>query len=383
MKQEASGVSEVAKTLGSLGASKGGKARASVLSPGQRSEIARNAIRARWRKAGKDQPEAQKEDMASIEQGDLDTSSDGEPQLPVALFSGVITLGDLEIPCHVLNDQRRILHQRAMVRSLGMARGGSSRGGGDRLAYFVGQKTLRPYVSGHLLQVTEKPIIFKTLRGMSAYGYEADVLAEICEAVLAARQANALQDQQIHIAEQCVILMRGFARIGLQALVDEATGYEKVKKRQDLQIKLQAFIAEEMQDWARMFPEEFWFELARLESVHYTARARPLRWGKYVMMFVYDAIDADIGRELRKKNPNPHFLQNHHQWLKKFGRDKVNIQIEKVITIMKLCQDMPDFRAKFAHVFQKTPLQMSFADFDWSAPTPMPQPLPKALVANG
>jgi hypothetical protein len=38
------------------------------------------------------------------------------------------------------------------------------------------------------------------------------------------------------------------------------------------------------------------------------------------MMFVYD---ADVGRELRKKNPNPHFLKNHHQWLKKYGQDKV------------------------------------------------------------
>jgi hypothetical protein len=78
------------------------------------------------------------------------------------------------------------------------------------------------------------------------------------------------------------------------------------------------------------------------------------------MMFVYDAIDADIGRELRKKNPNPHFLTNHHQWLKKFGREKVHDQLERVVTIMKLCDTMEDFRIKFARVFKKSPLQMSF-----------------------
>ena len=44
-----------------------------------------------------------------------------------------------------------------------------------------------------------------------------------------------------------------------------------------------------------MFPDEFWFQLARLDGIHYSPRARPLRWGKYVMMFVYDAVDADIG----------------------------------------------------------------------------------------
>ena len=39
-----------AVALGRLGASKGGKARAAKLSPKRRSEIARNAVNARWNK---------------------------------------------------------------------------------------------------------------------------------------------------------------------------------------------------------------------------------------------------------------------------------------------------------------------------------------------
>ena len=81
------------------------------------------------------------------------------------------------------------------------------------------------------------------------------------------------------------------------------------------------------------------------------------------MAFVYDAIDGDVGKELRKKNPDQHFGQNHHQWLKEFGRQKGHDQIERVFTIMKLCDDMEDFRQKFAKVFKKSALdpQMSFA----------------------
>src|SRR6266446_4973073 len=106
-----------------------------------------------------------------------------------------------------------------------------------------------------------------------------------------------------------------------------------------------------------MFPDEFWFELARLEGIHYSPRSRPLRWGKYVMAFVYDAVDGDIGKKLREINPAPRFQQNHHQWLKDFGRQKVHDQIERVITIMKLCKNMDEFRDKFAYVFQKSPIQ--------------------------
>ena len=39
-----------AVAMGKLGGPKGGKARAKSLSPGRRSEIARNAVNARWRK---------------------------------------------------------------------------------------------------------------------------------------------------------------------------------------------------------------------------------------------------------------------------------------------------------------------------------------------
>ena len=55
------------------------------------------------------------------------------------------------------------------------------------------------------------------------------------------------------------------------------------------------------------------------------------------------------------------------QWLKDFGRQKVHDQIERVVTIIKLCDDKDDFRKKFARVFKKSALagQMSF---NWDQP---------------
>lgn len=61
------------------------------------------------------------------------------------------------------------------------------------------------------------------------------------------------------------------------------------------------------------------------------------------MMFVYDAIDKDVGKTLREKNPNPRYQTNHHQWLKQFGRERVHDQLERVVTIMKLCDNMRNF----------------------------------------
>jgi hypothetical protein len=90
---------------------------------------------------------------------------------------------------------------------------------------------LTPYVTEDLKYRAENPVVFRTSKGGITNGYEATILADICDAVLEARRAGALQKQQLHIAAACEVLMRSFARVGIIALVDEATGYQKVWTR--------------------------------------------------------------------------------------------------------------------------------------------------------
>jgi hypothetical protein len=335
--------SKAAKRLSELGAAKGGAARANVLTPEQRSEIARKAVNARWEKVGKKAPEQVSK-----------PADDGVIAMPVALFPGKLRIGDTDFLCYVLDNGKRVLSQREVVRVLtGFAKG--------NLRAYLETQNLKPFINGRV--IVDQTIQF-VIPGnpIVGNGYEATLLLDICDAYLKAREMGALAPNQTHLARQAEIITRACAKVGIIALIDEATGYGAFKKKQEYQLKLQAFIAEDMQEWARMFPDEFWFELARLEGIKYTARSRPLRWGKYIMAFVYDAVDADVGKELRAKNPDPHFKQNHHQWLKEFGRDKVHDQITKVVTIMKLCNNMEDFRKYFAKVFKKTAIsnQLSF-----------------------
>src|SRR5205085_9661100 len=104
----------------------------------------------------------------------------------------------------------------------------------NRLHSFVAQKRLNPFVSEDLASCTGSPIRFRTTKGILANGYEATLLADICEAVLAARDAKVLLKQQEHIAIQCDILIRGFARVGIIALIDEVTGYQADRDREGL-----------------------------------------------------------------------------------------------------------------------------------------------------
>lgn len=350
---EKSDTSQEAMKWSKLGASKGGRARANVLTSEERSEIARRAVQARWSKAGKlkdnNDPDQSIEELA-----EPDSGKSKDPEMPASLLRGTLELGDIELECHVLSDFRRVLTQGEVVRAISGGRESSNLG---------------RYLERNPLTAKDsyaKSTIQFAIPGnpTTAIGYEAPLLIEICDKYLQAREQKLLKGRQYNLAAQAEIIIRACAKVGIIALIDEATGYQKLRSDQALRLKVQAFIADDLQEWARMFPEEFWYELARLEGIRYSARSRPLRWGKYVMMFVYDAIDPEIGNELRKKNPNPRFKQNHHQWLKQFGRNKVHDQIQRVVTIMKLCDDMDDFREKFARVFKKTPLQLSFDDLN-------------------
>jgi hypothetical protein len=339
-----------AKRLAKSGAAKGGRARASVLSPEERSALARLAVRARWAKAGKVYPNP--DDDAAVE--DHPTVPEASSELPYSMYRGSLDVGPVRVEAHVLNDGRRVLTQREVVRLLSPQRDSG---------------TLGRYLERHPLiaeeEIAQRTIHFAIPGAPNAIGYEATLLIELCEGYLEARAQGKLHRSQQKLAMTAEIVIRSVAKVGIIALIDEATGYQEVRRKQDLQLKLQAFITDEMQEWAKMFPDEFWFELARLEGISYSPRHRPLRWGKYVMLFVYDAIDEDVGKELRKRNPNPRFLQNHHQWLRKFGRDKVQAQIAANVALMRNCNTMDDFRRMFHKAFGKYG-DIQQLTFDWS-----------------
>lgn len=344
-----------AKALSEIGASKGGKARAAVLTSEERKEIASNAVKTRWARV-KGIPIEQIGQVSSPDQSTI-APVKTEPSLPISLFPGTLEMGGISFPVHVLNNGKRVIVQREIVRLLT----GNKKGGLDRyfrasnLSKFVPRK----FVDKTLDQVTIKFMSGSTL----AYGYDATDLIDICDMYLNAREAGKLLPNQEHLATQAEIIIRSCAKVGIIALIDEATGYQKVRAENALRLKLQAFIAEDLQEWAKQFPDEFFYELARLENVHYSPRGRPLRWGRYIMTFVYRAIDKDVAIELKRRTPHPHKGENLHQWLQVYGKDKLKAQIYQVLGIMKTCKNIDEFKMKFKNVFQKEPFeQLSFLD---------------------
>ena len=188
------------------------------------------------------------------------------------LYEGILDLAGIEIPCYVLDDGTRILSGRKMQEALKIVDvEDGKQTAGTRLNRYLEQKTLEPFIYKGREQDHFKPII--CYRGTQKInGYEATLLADLCDAFLEARKHISLSPRQTIIAEQCEVLIRAFAKVGITALVDEATGYQYEREKDELQQILRKYISEELLPWQKRFPDIFYKELFRLNGWDYTVK---------------------------------------------------------------------------------------------------------------
>lgn len=284
-------------------------------------------------------------------------------KLPKAIFGAEdrpLSLGGFEIPCYVLEDGKRVLIQGGMIRALDMKQGTAGRGGGDRLAKFIATKGINPFVSDGLSNVIKNPIKFRTTKGSLAYGYEATILADLCDAVLDARKAQKLHYQQSHIASQCEILVRGFARVGIVALVDEVTGYQETRDKDTLRAILEAYLRKELAAWAKRFPDDFYKEMFRLRNWQWKGMSvnRPSIVGHYTNDLIYDRLAPSILKELESKNPKDETTgrrkARHHQWLTDdVGHPALAQHLHAVIGLMRASATWAQFYRLIQRAFPK------------------------------
>lgn len=320
------------------GRAAGGVARAKSLSDTRRSEIAS--------KGG-----AAKREIAQLPQ-----ATHGSEDHP-------LKIGDVRIPCYVLEDGRRILTRQGLQVGIGMSASGSIRKGEHRLALFALGLAERSAskdptfaarcteLAGHL----SNPIRFRSPNGNQAWlGYEATILADLCDIILGARAGEHLTHLQDHIAKQAEVMVRGFARVGIIALVDEATGYQRTRVKDALAKILEAWVAKELQPYVKTFPTDFYEHLFRLRGLPYPPEKqnyRPQYFGVLTNDIVYQRLAPGLLEELKKQAAKDERRAHLHRRLtEQVGHPRLKEHLASVTTIMKLSRDYPDFINKMNQI---------------------------------
>lgn len=268
-----------------------------------------------------------------------------------------LVIGDIEIPCYVLEDETRVLTQSGMFAALGLARRGLVPvEGGARLPRFAASKAINPFIPNDLRYGLENPIPIAV--GPEAYGFPATMLPQICSAVLDARRAGALDPQQRRLAAQCEKIVEGLAIIGIIALVDEATGYQEIRAKRALATILEKFIAKELQPWTKTFPYEFYERIAYLKGWPSSyAIKRPSVVGHYTNDLIYARLAPGLLEELKSRTPRfpSGTLRNKHfQWFTPdIGHPRLKEHLAAVIALMKAAPNWSSFRRSLQRAFPK------------------------------
>ncbi len=194
--------------------------------------------------------------------------------------------------------------------------------------------------------------------GRTAYGQPAPILVDACGFVLDARDAGILSPSH-HVAEQADILIRGFATVGIIALVDEATGYQEIRAQRALATILEKFIAKELQPWTRTFPYEFYKQIFRLKGWPGPEGVKkPSVIGHYTNDFVYGRIAPGILEELRRINPvlrsTGRRKGTHHQWFTPdLGHPKLKEHLAAVTALMRAAPNWDAFQRSLQRAFPR------------------------------
>lgn len=344
--------SDAARALSKRGASKGGRARAEALGDAEKQKIAKAAAEARW-------------------------------SLPKAFMEAPLQIGEVTFQAAVLEDRKtRVLSEKSFMETMGMYYSGwistnreQSEDGAAVLPLYLSFEKLKPFISKHLKPADLQPFKYLSSNGRAvAHGIEAETVPKICRVWVDAAAAGGLGKRQLQIAEKAAVLLAGLEKVGITALIDEATGFQRFREGNALATILEAFIAKELAEWVITFESWYYDGIYRLKGwkrkPDSPPQARTQLFGKITNDIVYDRLAPGVREELQRITPRDKKgrLMNHlHRSLtRNHGYQALKAHLSVLEALMRITPD-GQWNVFMEHVNKAKPKFGSTALLDFNA----------------
>lgn len=275
---------------------------------------------------------------------------------PKVIRSGVLEIFN-DLPCYVLSDGQRVFRLSNLTKALRDKEHG-------KFGNYLAASNIVKYLPERLRPLTDE-FHDRTPQGVMEFefddkiekGYNSEDFMDVCSAFVTANLNNEkLSEAQQEIVRNANKFILATAKIGIVALIDEATGYQAERNSKELQLKMKYFLTDDdkAKEWERTFPNELWYEFGRLTDWKGSLKKRPKYWGKLVNALIYDLLDKDIAGYLRKnKVPKYNKHIKYFQWFNEYGTKQLNQHIWQVIGMAKLCRNMNELKHLASEKFNK------------------------------
>jgi len=265
-----------------------------------------------------------------------------------------LQLGDNTLECYVLEDGSRVFSGNGLQKALNFP--GSA--GGSALVKMLNTGKLGEKLTHDIIDKIENRKEFVRPgsggRLSRTYGYDATLLIDICNLLIECREKGILTPKQEEYARTAQVIISSVAKVGIIGLIDEVTGYQHQREKDELQKILQAYIAEDLLPWQKRFPDIFYKELFRLNGWDYTLgsiKRRPGVIGTWTNKLIYEQLPPGVLNELKERTPKSaagNATARYHQSLTEdIGEPNLSAQINKTVTLFQLSDNMAHMWTQF------------------------------------
>ena len=302
----------------------GGKARAEVLEPSRRSEIARKAAQARWG--------ARATHKGSFKQD-----------------FGV------DVECYVIDDANRtaVISQTGMGRALGLSVRGNA------FPRFMAGKEMSKVAGAEFREKLENPLKFQWGTGGAEqppsiiHGFDATLLIDLCHTIIKAESLGNLPDRYARVARQAHIVLGASAKSGITGLVYALAGYSP--KAEEVIAAFKLYVREEAREYEKEFPDQLYAEWYRLYQLPKPTKNKPWKFKHLTMEHVYMPLARSNGKILELtqalRSASNERWKKLHQFLSDIGVKALRTQLGQTLGIAQVSDTKEQYEANIQRVF--------------------------------
>lgn len=271
-------------------------------------------------------------------------------KISYATHYGNLPLAGASLSVAVLEDKTRVISERSLAKAFGVRGGGVywekkkalAKKNEVILPEYLSANYLQPFITNEIKDKFKESITYLSKSKVTSNGIDASVLPEICGIFIDAAKKSANPKIQA-LGENAYILLKSFAKVGIIALIDEVTGYQTIRDRDDLRLFLSKFLKEEKGKWVKTFDDDFFEAIFKMKGWDWSIAnkgKKPQVVGHYINNYVYSRLAPKILTELRKLNPKDQDTKKrkgkYPQWIDiDFGHPKLKEHITVLTAFAK------------------------------------------------
>lgn len=279
------------------------------------------------------------------------------PKMPTATHKGNFNADfGVDAECYVLDDAAKtaVMTQRGISAALGL-----SNPSGKDFVRLVSGKRLSKYLGAEVLAKIAQPVEFKWIypgakqSSKTIKGYSADILIDVCNAILTADAASQLNSHQANLAVQARVILNASAKSGIANLVYALAGY-----RPEIEHVIQAFkafVQEEARKYEQEFPNELYAQWHRLYAIPVPVRGKPWQLMHLTVNHIYIPLAKSNGKMLDllrdlKANDGER-KKKLFQFLNEIGARALRMHLGRVLEMCESSRDQFEYESKIISRF--------------------------------